>query len=437
VPDDVCIPDPKPDIPLAYFDDYSWRAFIALVWPALSGERGVPDPDQGLDPIPASDAVAAVHGPSLVFETYKTDWETFQRGFKPSQWNSTDARWTDAQIACTGAGKGDFFLAPSEKLSSFDNLTQFDRGIPTTVLVAQNGSLVRYLAAYNQIEFNQILEKQWYLSLNLRPYNGKIEFLNGSLSVKSSWIDMRNIARPERFHQRLAWLYDPFTHTCEERSVGLVGLHIVQKTPSRPQWIWSSFEHVDNVPGGIRVPPVGLAKPNRFGNTSGSSCPGRQTVIRPFTFNDGSSSRMPPHIPPGYVLNEVQATRCPPLPVNIERLTPSNESTKRTNEIWQDKLRDRNSVWQYYELVVTQWPDDTDRCGDEGCGAPNHTIPGSAKLRDSAFANTTMETWNQTDIGNGCMSCHNVARTHDFVWSLAVNAWPLDNSSALRAPRRN
>ena len=44
VPDDVCIPASFPGNPIAYFDDYSWRAFVALVWPALSGQRGVPDP---------------------------------------------------------------------------------------------------------------------------------------------------------------------------------------------------------------------------------------------------------------------------------------------------------------------------------------------------------------------------------------------------------
>jgi hypothetical protein len=182
-------------------------------------------------------------------------------------------------------------------------------------------------------------------------------------------------------------------------------------------------------------PPLNLMRPIPFGNSNGMSCPGLLTRIRPFTFNDGTRSRMPPGIPLGYLMNEMQAGNCPPPPVNIERLMPINESTKRTNKIWKDKLRDRNSVWQYYQLVVTQWPDDTDRCGNEGCGAPDHTIPGSTKLRDSAFANTTMETWNQTDIGTGCMSCHNAAKAQDFVWSLAVNAWPLDGSPALKTPR--
>jgi cytochrome c len=31
--------------------------------------------------------------------------------------------------------------------------------------------------------------------------------------------------------------------------MGLVGLHIVQKTPSAPQWIWATFEHTGNVEG--------------------------------------------------------------------------------------------------------------------------------------------------------------------------------------------
>ena len=35
---------------------------------------------------------------------------------------------------------------------------------------------------------------------------------------------------------------------CAESDVALVGLHIAIKTASRPQWIWSTFEQVDNVP---------------------------------------------------------------------------------------------------------------------------------------------------------------------------------------------
>src|SRR5215471_1610778 len=67
-PADVCIPDGFPGNPIAFFDDFSWRSFIAMVWPVQQGMRGVPDTSKGIGP---------VSGP-LVFETFKADWEVFQ-----------------------------------------------------------------------------------------------------------------------------------------------------------------------------------------------------------------------------------------------------------------------------------------------------------------------------------------------------------------------
>ena len=53
VPTDVCIPTGFSGLPIAFFDDFSWRSFIAVVWPALNGQRGVPDMSKTLaDPGP-------------------------------------------------------------------------------------------------------------------------------------------------------------------------------------------------------------------------------------------------------------------------------------------------------------------------------------------------------------------------------------------------
>src|SRR5580765_4956159 len=65
VPVDVCIPDGFTDIALDYFDDFSWRAFTALVWPAAPGQRGMPSSKGIAEPGPR------------VFETFKPLWETF------------------------------------------------------------------------------------------------------------------------------------------------------------------------------------------------------------------------------------------------------------------------------------------------------------------------------------------------------------------------
>jgi hypothetical protein len=40
MPDDVCIPAGFRDVPVNYFDDYSWRAFVAMVWLAAAGHLG-------------------------------------------------------------------------------------------------------------------------------------------------------------------------------------------------------------------------------------------------------------------------------------------------------------------------------------------------------------------------------------------------------------
>jgi hypothetical protein len=101
VPQDVCIPQGFPGNPIAYFDDYSWRTFIALVWPALNGQRGMPDPSL---PLTAT-------GANLVFETYKADWETFQpNGTAPSAFNSAESYWTSnpaqSQVAFRRASYG-------------------------------------------------------------------------------------------------------------------------------------------------------------------------------------------------------------------------------------------------------------------------------------------------------------------------------------------
>src|SRR5580692_7785351 len=74
---DVCIPEGYTDIPMDYFDDFSWRELVAVVWPAAPGKRGV------------ADAVKTVgdSGPR-VFETFKSLWEVFHSdGSAPRAFN--------------------------------------------------------------------------------------------------------------------------------------------------------------------------------------------------------------------------------------------------------------------------------------------------------------------------------------------------------------
>ena len=71
LPSDVCNPTdfPPTSNPIAFFDDFSWRWFIAMVWPVQQGRRGVPDTGQSIARCPAHgvcdfEADSEVSGPA-------------------------------------------------------------------------------------------------------------------------------------------------------------------------------------------------------------------------------------------------------------------------------------------------------------------------------------------------------------------------------------
>jgi hypothetical protein len=375
-PEDVCIPDGFGGNPIRYFDDFSWRSFIAMVWPSKSGQRG--QPDTNLRP---GDPTRPT-----VFESLKADWEIFQpRGATPSPWESFAGT-----RPCKEGKPDDLFLA---SFHEFGNIGQAGKGRFVNPLVAQNQTYVRYLGGFDQIEFQKILDESLYLKSELKK-RMPIVFPNGALDVKSAWMDMTGIdaERRKRFYTREAWVQLPGSvGVCEKKTVGLVGLHIVVKTRSRPQWIWVTFEQVDNVP----------PKPGDKLKTS---------------FNDGNGQPMPDKSPYGW-----PPAPTAPQPVNLDRIKPIHASTQDTNRKYQAAIRaqDPNSVWQFYQLVMIQWPLQVAK--PEIPGTPANTFPGQGSDQ-TAFANITMETWDQKDIFLGCMNCHNIANSGqsrtDFVWAL-------------------
>jgi hypothetical protein len=373
VPADVCIPSGFSANPIQFFDDFSWRSFVALVWPALNGQRGTPDTSK----------TVAGSGPR-VFETYKALYEVFHiDGSAPSKWNNFDP--PSMNPCAIQASFDDITLA---SFSKFSNVGQAGFSGLVGPLVAQNQTYVRFMTGLNQSEFEQILGNDLYLRSNL-PLSKP--FKDGSIDVKSSWIDMTNIPRPDRYYTRSAWLMDPATGNCSQTVVGLVGLHIVQKTPTRPQWIWTTFEQVDN------VPPVVTGGPGTF------------------NFNDGTANPMPSKNP--YKIDPLSIPT--PAPYNVSRIKPVHSTTQATNTTYQTLLA--GTPWQFYQLVMTQWP--LMPSSPSTPGTPQNTFPGTGAT--TAFANTTMETFDQSSVFSGCMGCHtSVQNSTDFLWTLKNHAFP-------------
>jgi hypothetical protein len=404
-PLDTCIPGGFSEVAIDYFDDYSWRLFVGMVWPVEQDKRGVPD---------AAKTIGEA-GPR-VFETYKSLWEVFHEdGTAPTEkFNDYD---TAANNACKVKPEfGDIVLASS---TPYGDIGQSGMGVLTGPLVAQNGRYVRYQTLYNEPAYDFIVRNKYYLRDNLPPAPDTstsaplMQFPNGSLAIKAAWVDMTGFtaAQTERYYTRMAILKDPDTGTCARVRVGLVGLHVVQKTPSRPQWSWSTYEHVDN------VPPAADDGPGTF------------------LFHDGGTAEMPEDSP----LFLVPLAPQPVKPYNVVRSsrTPIHPNTVTMNRRYQELLKD--TVWGRYQLVMTQWS----RVPGNQANPVSLTVTGDASTTfpgvgaGSAFANVALETFDQNRVQLGCMSCHNNARIRaDFMWSVLDHAYPASIAPAASTVRK-
>jgi hypothetical protein len=183
---------------------------------------------------------------------------------------------------------------------------------------------------------------------------------------------------------------------CSKSDVALVGLHIVIRTPRRPQGIWATFEHVDN------VPPVG---PNE---------PDAKNAGVPYSYFDASKPKLglwPQFGSPGTLpVSMAHPPKIDPEPNQVVRRHPIHFSTVAMSRYYWTLRGIKGTVWANYMLVAVQWP--------------SHALPVDPhndgvffpEARKENLSNTTMETYLQ-DAPSSCMACHQNfnARGHAFV----------------------
>jgi hypothetical protein len=377
------------------FSDYSWKAFLSLTRAALPDKRGEINPDK---------PVGATASP-LVFESYKALWEVFREGKVPANWESVPLA---AESPCPTADvePGDLLLSSYSKLEDVwqvKGVNDYDGP-----LVAQNGTVVRYATAYNRIAFEAIAAKQLYredyLGTQTKPEENlpaTIQLPDGSIAVKSAWMILNDKSGDaSRYRTRNAWVRDlggqAGTTSCTEKDVALVGLHIMQKTHNNPQWIWTTFEHVDN----LDLPEA----------------------TAPLAFHDGVSAKgsMPatnPNVKKGKLA-------VPPIPFVVERARPVHLHVTEANKMYAAKLKSAGVVWKNYRLVMTQWPRSALQPKTQADSIPGGTVLEAPKT--TSFANPVFETFFQNPAPSvfGCMQCHNAARdASDYLWSPVMHAW--------------
>ena len=188
IPDDVC-PSPPPLDRNEAFANMAWQTFKMLVWLASPAARGEPDKTR---------SITHVSGPR-VFETYKGDWETFPAGAAPPlDWD----RYPSKAPVCKNVSTmyppldRDFLVLAS--LDKFGNVTQPDiPGSTPHLLMAQNGSLVRYLAAFDEKAFKRIQKNQLYKlpgnDASDQPPAPSVTQADGTITIKSAWIEIKDL----------------------------------------------------------------------------------------------------------------------------------------------------------------------------------------------------------------------------------------------------
>ena len=408
IPYDVTGPDPSQFDRQTDFDVYSWNIFLAMNWPADTSTKGTSpcnlqngvarDCDKGL---PRGD-----YGPT-VWETLKPDWAVFRGSasgaIAPAGWNCP----LDPLPGCDSLQTKKDLNAPQREpvlrmfMKDPNTAQEFLQAMTFAPLIDQNGSLVRYELRMNEDEFNFINSNKLWDSNNqkadidFQPAGSNEDKTMGPVEVKAAWKILP--APSERYHSRqveIAWPNPAKkgSYLCKEYTMGLVGLHIAHKTKTAPQWIWSTFEQVDNYTG---------AHPS-FNNPA---CPAAQCP-----------PNQQPKEPSGGWNGDPRVQQTPPTQVVVAPGSSAEvrHTSKPLNRQVQQKLASMGSVWQYYQLVSTQWPP-----VPYINGKPAHVLEKGTLTDQGAqqfpylLANSAMETYLMGPAPNpdtsSCMYCHSLA----------------------------
>lgn len=409
---DVCLPGQQT------VDCFAWQTFIVLNWMADPNAPGQPD----------TTVTAAQFGQPgnfnpVVWESYKDVSEVFQTK-APAPWgkNHTPLLHTSRLQKSKNTSIKELFT-----ISKFATMPDTIRELfqaSAVWLTDQDSNLVWYELRMNEDEFNYIYQNQLYDPVVQYktasqgngvwlPAGNSVYGNQGAIEIKSAWrVVPEGMLSTYQNRFKISQAYvpskvdttggEPTFSDFKLQYVALVGLHILRKTPSMPQLVWATFEHIDNAPVEGKVNPD---QNYSFYNKNCSACPVNQEPV------EGKTPLTTP----------VQVARPASNPGN-----PADNYVDSLNAFVQNAIRAANpsSVWQYYKLISVQWP---------ASGIPDNLQKGkqlplaTGGITPQVLGNTTLETYFLTNTG--CMSCHQYAGISTKAQpSSDTSNWPSDYS---------
>lgn len=369
-------------------DLFAWQGFLSLQWPAADGQRGVPDPEKA----------PAAPGPRT-WETMKEESEVYcPGGAEPPPWNEYPQPGSACFTAnpCTGRAAGRVLFRLGKVDDVLDDARQptvADGSLPKS-LKDLRGRPVRFEIRMNRVMFDYVRQNRLYQS-GVQAAARSIDPPDGAILIKAAWRELEDGAGAGQVTtEACVCSRDKASGAmsdCHQAKVGMVGFHVMQKTHSAPQWIWSTFEH---------------AEEGQWFSRAG--CPGA-----------GCNAQTPPGIP-----NPV--ARVTPIP---DREPNCGDAGAAVDDVVKlDADVDRALAWQAtalsgYRLISAQWP------------IPRAAAPPTVfDAVPPTLANTTLETFIQGT--SSCMGCHAMARSSNpSCFASADFSFTLDNAQPILPDR--
>ncbi len=220
-------------------DGYGWDLFLYANWRALSGpdNRGRPDPA-----LP----IGRPGGP-VTWQTWKSDAEVFlDRGAEPAKWATAEPVPPDLPPP-VGIPTPTSGAAHWERMTGNTQVDGFD-------LKGPDGTEVLYEIRQNRSTFRYIRDNGLYFIEGQIAFGqdyGDFDFEWTAMEAKAAWIWLD----PERDADRIPHYFTVKGYYAERNKdgsfagwktglLGLTGLHLITK--AREQWVWVTFEQVEN-----------------------------------------------------------------------------------------------------------------------------------------------------------------------------------------------
>jgi hypothetical protein len=412
------------------FDNMAWQMFIALNWAASAVNQ---PPAKGLT------------------TPGRRVWQTYRK--VSSLFGNSPVR-----AGCTSAlALPVFYIGSNGKGKPMPNNEEYFQASTNLPLIDINGNWTIFERRVNDTEANYLLAPNGQPSQTLTTIAGQTNFIksnpggaqftssstipagkNGSIEIKTAWRIINRSAGddPSRYYTQSAFIAVPGDLVnggksfCATVMLGLVGMHIIQRNPVDPQnpellpqWIWATFEHVDNAPmaqspcnvdtgcgpnaNWINQPSCGAAAPNAsvrysfFNQNSGV----QGTNIAPVSNGTGNTSYPWNSRAPYAKGATTQATAMP----QATRCWSIYPTTSQINTQWRQTLAALKTVFQNYMLVGTQWGGNVEP-PQKANYLPDNAVP-------AMLSNITLETYIQNYTGSNtnlpgpgsCIGCHTFA----------------------------